>query len=151
MLQACCAAEGSDRVGPGDAALSYQVTVDDDLSWDQLPKVQDEWGEPDLFLALDAGRVSVARIEVTPGRRDTRPHLLQLSDTSPLTARLVERDLTLATGERAVTPARHSFVISRNRSLYASNSSASNALYSYRFASERSSGGNSRGLSESVS
>ena len=42
----------------------------------------------------------MGRLEVTPGRRAQRPHVLELLRRTPLTARLVERDLTLTGGER---------------------------------------------------
>lgn len=100
ILARACELPGASMLYPEDGFLTYAVSVPREFTWRELPRVEDEWGDPDLFVALEQDRVPLTRLEITPARGDPGEHLITLHRRSPLTARLVERDLTLTGGER---------------------------------------------------
>lgn len=104
LMKQVRAAGGADQLWAGDGFLTYRVGVARVTSR-QLPRISDEWGGPDFFLALDmkgrkAGkRERVGRIEITPGKEPKEPVLISLSARRPLVHRLVERDVNLTDGD----------------------------------------------------
>ncbi len=90
---------GAEHLYPEDGFLTSAVSAPRRLTWSQVPRIPDAWGDPDVFVALEQGDQRLALLEVTPGRADMGTHVLRLLRRASLAARLVERDLTLTGGE----------------------------------------------------
>ena len=95
-LPVVCSASGSDVLGHDDGFSAIELAL---RSPPTLPPLEDEWGDADFFLALDAqeGRSALARLPIVPGRH-LRPQLITVPNLGPLEARLVERDVSLTEG-----------------------------------------------------
>ncbi|RMG07383.1 MAG: hypothetical protein D6731_23850 [Planctomycetota bacterium] len=91
--------DGAERLGPKDGLLVFSLRLERGPRSSELPAIEDEWGEADLFLLLEEGEHRVGSLEVTPGRSVQVPVEVWTRGRGPVTARLVERDVTLFAGE----------------------------------------------------